>query len=90
MFLSAAQIRALSGVMVTLAEPHGEAEVRRRVGAQLLELLQADYYASYVWDPAQAVFGNPMVMDDGRAGVAHRPPHHTCQGVRGLQFTAYR
>src|ERR1035438_9971200 len=63
MFLSAAQSRTLSRLMVTLAEPHGEAEVREKIGMQLLELLGADYYASYVWDPARGVFGSRVALN---------------------------
>jgi DNA-binding CsgD family transcriptional regulator len=63
MFLSAAQSRTLSRLMVTLAEPHGEAEVREKIGLQLLELLGADYYASYVWDPARGVFGSRVALN---------------------------
>jgi DNA-binding CsgD family transcriptional regulator len=67
MFLSAAQSRTLSKLMVTLAEPHGEAEVREQIGLQLLDLLGADYYASYVWDAARGVFGKRVAlnMSDG-------------------------
>jgi DNA-binding CsgD family transcriptional regulator len=66
-FLSAAQSRSLSRLMVALAEPHGEAEVRERIGAGLLDLLNADYYASYVWDASRAVFGSRVAlnMSDG-------------------------
>ncbi|HUP09990.1 MAG TPA: helix-turn-helix transcriptional regulator, partial [Caldimonas sp.] len=66
MFLSAAQGRTLSKLMVTLAEPLGEAEVRQRIGAHMLELLEADYYASYVWDTARGVFDGRIAlnMDD--------------------------
>src|SRR5947209_9072747 len=67
MFLSAAQSRSLSRLMVALAEPHGEAEVRERIGEGLLDLLNADYYASYVWDASRAVFGSRVAlnMSDG-------------------------
>ena len=50
MFLSSAKAQVLGRVIKTLAEPHAEADVRQRVGTQLLDLLDADYYASYVWD----------------------------------------
>lgn len=63
MYLSAAQTSSLSKLMVALAEPHGEAEVRERIGRRLLDLLQADYYASYVWDPARAVFGGRVALN---------------------------
>ncbi len=63
MFLSTTQARVLSRLMKTLAEPHGETEIRRRVGEQLLELLQADYYASYVWNAAHNVFDSRVALN---------------------------
>lgn len=63
MFLSTAQSRSLSRLMVTLAEPHGEAEVRERIGLGLLDLLGADYYASYVWDAEHGVFGSRVALN---------------------------
>jgi DNA-binding CsgD family transcriptional regulator len=63
MFLSATQSRTLSKLMVTLAEPHGEAEIRERIGLQLLDLLDADYYASYVWDATRGVFGSRVALN---------------------------
>lgn len=63
MFLSAAQTRTLSKVMVTLAEPHGEPDIRKRLGIQLLELLGADYYASYVWDASRCIFGSRVSLN---------------------------
>jgi DNA-binding CsgD family transcriptional regulator len=50
MHLSAQQAAVLGRVMATLAEPFGEAEIRARVGALMLDLLGAQHYASYVWD----------------------------------------
>ena len=63
MFLSAAQTRSLSRLMVALAEPHGEAAVRERIGMGLLDLLGADYYASYVWDAERCVFGSRVALN---------------------------
>jgi DNA-binding CsgD family transcriptional regulator len=63
MFLSATQTRHLSELMVALAEPHGEAEIRERIGLRLLDLLGADYYASYVWDDARGVFGGRVALN---------------------------
>lgn len=63
MFLSASQSRSLSRLMVTLAEPHGEAEVREQIGLRLLDLLGADYYASYVWNPERGVFDSRVALN---------------------------
>jgi DNA-binding CsgD family transcriptional regulator len=66
MYLSPAKAQALSRVMQTLAESHAECEVRRRVGELMLELLDADYYASYVWHAGSGRFGDRVAlnMDD--------------------------
>lgn len=63
MFLSAAQGRSLSRLIVALGEPHAEAEVREGIGQRLLELLGADYYASYVWDESRGVFGGRVALN---------------------------
>ena len=48
MYLTGRQADLLGRVMTTLAEPHAEAEIRSEVGALMLDLLGAQYYASYV------------------------------------------
>jgi len=50
MYLSAHQSLLLSRVMLALAEAHEESAVRERVGRLMLDLLDAQYYASYVWN----------------------------------------
>jgi len=56
MHLSSQQAAVLGRVMATLAEPFGEAEIRARVGALMLDLLGAQHYASYVWDADRRCF----------------------------------
>jgi len=70
MYLSPAKMRILARVMQTLAEPYGEAQVRELVGHQLLELLDADYYASYVWNDSLHRFAGRVAlnMDDANLG----------------------
>ncbi|HLZ02370.1 MAG TPA: LuxR C-terminal-related transcriptional regulator [Bradyrhizobium sp.] len=63
MYLAASESRVLARIFGLLSEDLGEHDVREAVGHHLLELLQADYYASYVWQDAarrfdQAVFLN--------------------------------
>mgnify|MGYP001424277629 CR=1 FL=1 len=66
MYLTPAKAHSLSRVMQTLAEPHTEREIRRRVGELTLDLLDADYYASYVWQGSRGMFGGRVAlnMDD--------------------------
>jgi DNA-binding CsgD family transcriptional regulator len=67
MFLTGHQTELLARVMTTLAEPHEERDIRTRVGSLMLDLLQAQFYASYVWDPLQQRFdeGVQINMDPG-------------------------
>lgn len=43
-------------IMQDLSGDFAHAEVRQRVGTSLLDLLRADYFASYVWDETAARF----------------------------------
>jgi hypothetical protein len=58
MYVTAQESRALSRLFGLLAEDLGEREVRERVGHHVLELLAADYYASFVWDARSRSFGS--------------------------------
>ena len=42
--------------MADLSFGYGSGELRRRIGTKLLDLLGAEYFASYVWDPAENAF----------------------------------
>jgi DNA-binding CsgD family transcriptional regulator len=56
MFLSFDRSRSLAKVMCLLAESQSEKSVRVAVGEELLRLLDADYLASYLWDPGSDAF----------------------------------
>lgn len=62
MHLTASESRCLSRLFGLLAEDMAEREVRERLGHGLLDLLKADYFASYVWDEAAHRF-------DGRVNI---------------------
>ncbi len=49
MYLSAKQTRLLGQVMQILAEPHEEEEIREVVGDLVMQMLNAQFYASFVW-----------------------------------------
>lgn len=67
MILSRRESTALARVFALLAEDLGEREVRMGVGLALVDLLQADQFASYVWDAATGRFtdGVSLHMDPG-------------------------
>ena len=90
MYLAPRQIELLGRVMALLAEPHEEREIRTRVGTLMLDLLGAQYYASYVWDGARQRFdaGVHLNMDSvnllqyDRYYQFHDPITHTLQQHR--------
>src|SRR5258705_533107 len=63
MYLSDQQTGQLADLMSTLAEPFEEEEIRARVGARMMDLLGAQYYASYVWDAATQTFGHAVQIN---------------------------
>lgn len=63
MHLSVSECRSLTRILGLLAEDTREYEIRARVGHALLDLLRADYFASYVWDEARGRFGCPVTIN---------------------------
>ena len=56
MNLSDQEADLIFSIMRDLSGEFDHSEVRRRVGHKMLELLKADYFASYVWDGARQEF----------------------------------
>lgn len=63
MYLSYQKQQVLSQLLATLAETQTETDLRNRIGDPLLKLLDADYYASYVWEPEQKRFGRRVAIN---------------------------
>ncbi len=63
MYLSSSKTKTLSQIMRALAEPCTETDMRLQVGEQLLTLLDADYYASYAWNPAADRFEDGVCIN---------------------------
>ena len=66
MYLTGSEQAALRGVFALLAQDHAEREIREQLGHALLELLHADQFASFVWNPEAGRF-------DGRVAI-HMDP----------------
>lgn len=49
--------------MQTLVEPHEEQEIREVVGDLVMQLLQAQFYASFVWQPSSDSFAQPVQIN---------------------------
>ena len=63
MYLTSAESRVLSRIFGLLSEDLSEHDVREAVGHDLLELLQADYYASYVWQEKSGRFDKAAFLN---------------------------
>jgi DNA-binding CsgD family transcriptional regulator len=74
MHIDTKQANSLARLMTWFTEDYKEAEIRRRVGQELLTLLQADYFASYVWDAAAGCFSGRVAinMADDNLGAYER------------------
>lgn len=66
MYLTGTEQRALRSVFTLLAQDLGEGDIRQRLGQALLDLLHADQFASFVWNPQAGRF-------DGRVAI-HMDP----------------
>ena len=49
MHLTGKQMGLMSKIMLAFAESHHEGQIREIVGDLVMQLLQAQYYASFVW-----------------------------------------
>ena len=63
MNLSQREWRQLLSAIGHLNDSLDDLEVRKRVGEDLLNLLRADYFASFVWDEDNEVFGKPVYLN---------------------------
>lgn len=63
MYLSTKQTTLLGQIMQTLVEPHEEAEIRELTGDLVMQLLGAQYYASFVWQTADQAFGQSIQIN---------------------------
>ena len=71
MYLAAAESRVLARIFGLLSEDLGERDVREAIGHHLLELLQADYYASFVWHDATKRFEEAVFLNMDPANLAN-------------------
>lgn len=76
MYLSRSRADTLARVMATLAEPLQEQQVRLQLGAQMLQLLGAQFFASYVWDEAGQRFTNGVHLEMDPGNLARYEQHY--------------
>jgi len=70
MYITASESRVLARVFGLLSEDLAEHDVRAAVGEHLLELLEADYYASFVWQDATRRFEKAVFLNMDPANLA--------------------
>lgn len=63
MNLSHKETDLIFSIMRDLSGALGHAEIRRRVGQKMLDLLQADHFVSYVWDEEAQRFGSRVQIN---------------------------
>jgi DNA-binding CsgD family transcriptional regulator len=76
MFLNGRQTELLGRVMTTLAEPHEERDIRTRVGSLMLDLLRAQFYASYVWDAEHQRFDSGVHLNMDSSNLSRYESHY--------------
>jgi len=90
MHLTGRQADVLGRVMATLAEPFGEAEIRDRVGVLMLDLLGAQHYASYVWDPERRCFDAGVHLNMGAANLLRYERYYQYRDPITLKLQQHR
>lgn len=76
MYLSRNRADVLARVMGTLAEPLQEQQVRQQLGGLMLQLLGAQFFASYVWDEDGQRFGHGVHLEMDPANLARYERHY--------------
>ena len=70
MYLSGTQTRLMSQIMQVLAEPHQEHEIRQQVGELIMQLMQAQFYASFVWNADCNAFMDTVQINMDPSNIA--------------------
>jgi hypothetical protein len=71
MYLNSQKTAALSSLLGLLNEDAADGEVRLRAGQAMLFLLEAYYFASFVWDQASQTFGHGVTVNMDPANLAN-------------------
>ncbi|WP_310627765.1 LuxR C-terminal-related transcriptional regulator [Limnohabitans sp.] len=69
MYLKGKQMRLISKIMQVFTESHNEKEIREIVGDLVMQLLQAQYYASFVWQDDSASFASAIQINMDPANI---------------------
>lgn len=69
MYLTGKQMSLISKIMQAFTESHHENEIREIVGDLVMQLLQAQYYASFVWQDDSASFTDAIQINMDPANI---------------------
>lgn len=90
MILSTREHAALGRLFGLLAEGLAAHELRERLGAALLDLLQADHFASFVWDAAARRFGQGVWINMDASNLQRYDDWYQFRDPITLQLQAQR
>lgn len=79
MYLSSRELSVLMDITICLNNCTGGDDFRYKLGNYLLDFLQADYFASYVWSPNQSIFDSRVSInmdDDNLTNYENYFQHH--------------
>ena len=69
MYLSRNQCNSLARLARLFAEEQSEREIRKSIGEEVLRLLEADYFASYVWNEEICSFQDRIFVNMSEANL---------------------
>ena len=61
--LTSREANTVFNVMTELSVGHGSRDLRRKIGPLLLDLFDAQYFASYEWSESESVFGHRVTLN---------------------------
>ena len=65
------KMHSIMSIAESLSQGLDSFKIRQRVGYELLELLEADYYASYVWNESTRCFQESVIINMSETNIKH-------------------
>jgi len=73
--LKSHELKILFGIIEKLSGGKDHAVFRREISGDLLHLLKADFFASFIWNPSTRSFGDPVLLNMSPANIAQYEIH---------------
>lgn len=74
--LKSHELKILFGIIEKLSGGRDHGLFRREISEDLLHLLKADFFASFIWNPSTRSFGDPVLLNMCPANVARYEIHY--------------